>query len=192
MNAFMFTCILLAYALFATAQSGGANTLGQIKRWRLPTPHGEVGIKLSSAPGAGGSHTVLSLDPDGNSVPTAREEADLLRPVLTEMSSLQYDPKNMEMISTWLQNSEYRDGVAGAVFQSGKWKSCSGFKYCHQAEGVADQYLSSIDAFKEFNTILHEYGLRIKAVRVDDMATATKAGKLLCEGLLVISLEKEK
>jgi hypothetical protein len=96
------------------------------------------------------------------------------------------------MISTSLQNSEFRAGIQREVFQSGIWKSCTGLKYCHQAERVADQFLSSVDAFREFDAILHEYGLRRKAVEVDDMGVGAKSGNVLCEGLIVISVEKEK
>jgi hypothetical protein len=183
--------ILVVSCLFA-AQGEQPPTLGEVKQWRLHTEHGDVDIKLSSHPKGSNSHTVLSLAPNGDSIPTASEEAGLLRQVLHDMSSLQCDPTKLEMISTWLQNSEYRDGIEHAVFQSGKWKSCVGRKYCYQAEHVADLFLSSVDAFKEFDTTLLEYGLKRKTIHVDDMAVAAKGGGVLCQGLIVISLEHEK
>jgi hypothetical protein len=49
---------------------------------------------------------VLALEPKDDIVPTSGEEANLLANVFQEMHSLGYDASNLEMISTWLQNSE--------------------------------------------------------------------------------------
>jgi len=192
MKAFVIAFLFLVCGAFGSAQDAGSKTLGEIKQWRLSTSHGEIDFKLSSALNASNGGTVLSLSPIGNSKPTTSEEAELLRRVLHEMSTLHYDPTKLQMISTWLQNSVFQDGVGNAVFRSGKWKSCVGRKYCYQAEGVANQFLASIDAFKDFDAVLHEYGLRRKAVSVDDMAVGNTAGQIVCQGLIVISLEKEK
>jgi hypothetical protein len=133
----------------------------------------------------------MSFDPEDDITPSAAEEAELLRQVLHDISSLGYNPSKLQMITTWLQNSEVRDQVEQAVFESGEWKSCRGRKYCYQAEHVTNQFLSSVDAFKEFDVPLREYGLRRKAVHVDDMAVGEKGKRVFCQGLLVISLESE-
>jgi hypothetical protein len=192
MKVFVIICMLVVCSSCGLAQDEGTKTLGEIKHWRMSTPHGEIILKLSSAPNSNDRRTVLSLEPLGDSKPTTNEEAELLRQVLHEASSLQYDASKLEMISTWLQNSEFQEGVEQAVAHSDKWKSCAGRKYCYQAEGVANQFLKSVNAFKEFDTILHEYGLKRKAARVDDMAVGDKTGKVVCQGLIVISLEQEK
>lgn len=192
MKVFVIVYAFVVCSSFGLAQNEGSKTLREIKKWQLSTPHGDVSLKLSSAPNGSDRHTVLSLEPIGDFKPTTSEEAELLGRVLHEMSSLQYDPSQLEMISTWLQNSELQEGVANAVFHSGKWRSCAGRKYCYQAEGVANQFLTSVGAFKEFDTILHEYGLRRKVVRVDDLAVGEKAGQILCQGMIVISIEKKK
>jgi hypothetical protein len=108
------------------------------------------------------------------------------------MPSLGYDPHNLEMISAWLQDSVFEEGVERAVQKSGRWKGCLRQKYCHDAEGVADQYMLSINAFSEMDAVLHEYGLKRKAVRLDDMGVGTKGSHVLCDGLIVVSLDKEK
>jgi hypothetical protein len=76
--------------------------------------------------------------------------------------------------------------------KSGKWKSCIGRKYCQQVEPVAVQYLHSIDAFKELDPVLREYGLKRKSIHVDEMGVGMEAGRVLCGGLMFIVLEKEK
>lgn len=188
----LIACVLLICSPFLRAQNAGPHSLGEIKRWRFHLENGEIDIKLSGSLSNKNDHTVLSLEPDGGSRPTVSEEAGLLRQVLREMSSLRYDTSNLQMISTWLQNSEFLEGVEREVFKSGKWKSCTGRKYCYEAEGVADQFLNFVNAFKEFDAILQEYGLRRKAVHMDDMGVGMKNGQILCSGLIVISLEKGK
>ncbi|HEY2495755.1 MAG TPA: hypothetical protein VGK24_01690 [Candidatus Angelobacter sp.] len=192
MKATLIVFMLFVYAASVTAQNVRSNFLGEIKQWNLHTQHSEVTIKLSGAPNGSDFRALLSLSPEGNAAPTVREEENLLRQVLNDMTELHYDPSKLEMISTWLQNSEFQEGVEHAVSESRKWKSCLGRKYCHQGEVAANHFLSSVDAFKDFDAVLHKYGLKRKAVRVDDMAVGIKAGRILCQGLVVISLGKEK
>jgi hypothetical protein len=191
MKVFVIACMLVICSSFGLGQDEGTKTLGEVKQWRMSTPHGDVSFKLSSAPSGKETHTVLSLEPSGDSKPTTGEEEDLLRQVLHDMAEHHYDPSKLVMISTWLQNSEFQEGVEHAVFESGRWKSCLGRKYCYQAEITANHFLSSVDAFKGFDAVLHEYGLRRKAVRVDDMGVGARTGGVLCQGLVVISLEQQ-
>ncbi len=190
MRAALIVCALLACSS-AIAQDDGPRSLGEIKQWQFHVQDNEVNMRLSASLKSPRS-SVLSVRSEGDSKLRAAAEVDLLRQVLREMSSLGYSPRNLEMISTWLRNSEYREGVEEAVLKSGTWKACTGFKYCHQAEGVADQFLKSVDAFKEFDGVLREYGLRRKSIHVDDMGVGMKAEHIHCAGLIVISLEKEK
>jgi hypothetical protein len=185
-------CLLLASYCFAVAQADGTHTLGEIKQWQFQVRDGKVGVKLTAALEKPSGRTVLTLKPEGELKPTVSEEAELLRRVLRDMPSLGYDPSNLEMISTWLQGSGFEEGVEQAVQHSGRWKACLGRKYCHAAEGVADQYMLSINAFNEMDAVLHEYGLKRKAARLDDMAVAMKSGRVLCDGLIVIPLDKKK
>ncbi len=188
-------CIFLAWSPFLGVQTEGLHTLGEIKQWRLHVQHGEVDVKLTTLdlaapPNDRTGRTVLSLEPVGNSVPTVSEEAALFRQVMHEMPALGYDPSNLETVVTSLQNSEFLEGVESAVFKSGKWKSCIGTKYCYQAKGAAEQFLTSADAFKEFDTVLQTYGLRRKAVWIDEMGVGVAAGRVVCSGLLFIPIEK--
>jgi hypothetical protein len=168
------------------------HTLGEIKEWQFQVRDGKVGMKLTATLEKPSGRTVLTLKPEGELNATVGEEAELLRRVLREMPSLGYDPHNLEMISTWLQDSVFEEGVEQAVHKSGRWKGYLRQKYCHEAEGVADQYMLSINAFSEMDAVLHEYGLKRKTVRLDDMAVAMKGSHVLCDGLIVISLDKEK
>ena len=76
--------------------------------------------------------------------------------------------------------------------KSGAWRSCRGYKYCHKAEGLANQFLESVDAFKTFDEILRPYGLRRKWVHIDDMGVGERAGQVSCNGLIVIAIEKRR
>lgn len=174
------------------AQSSKSRTLGEVKEWHLKSSHGEITFRLSARPNSIDGRTALSLEPDDDAVPSTREEADLLAQVLGEMPSLGYDPRKLEMISTWLQNTEYRNGIQNAVAKSGTWKSCTGQKYCYQAETVADHHLESVDAFKAFDSALHSYGLVRKSVRIDDMGVGRGSDGVSCSGLVVIALEKKE
>jgi hypothetical protein len=191
MKAFVIFSMLFLCSSLGLGQHEGTKTLGEIEQWRLSTPHGDVRLKLSNVPSGSDTRTVLSLEPFGGSKPTTGEEEALLRQVLHDMTEHGYDPGKLLMISTWLQNSEFQDGVEHAVSESVNWKSCLGRKYCYKAEIAANHFLSSVDAFKGFDAVLHEYRLRRKAVRVDDMGVGSKAGGVLCQGLVVISLERE-
>jgi hypothetical protein len=190
MKAFVIVSMLFLCSSLGLGQSEETKTLGEIKQWRLSTPHGDVRFKLSNVPSGSGTRTVLSVEPFDESKPTTAEEEVLLRQVLHDMTEHGYDPGKLLMISTWLQNSEFQDGVEHAVSESVNWKSCLGRKYCYKAEIAANHFLSSVDAFKGFDAALHEFGLRRKAVRVDDMGVGNKAGGVLCQGLVVISLER--
>ena len=150
---------------------------------------GKITLKLTSSRATtskGG--TVLSFESEEGSVVSTDEEAHLLAQALDEMSSLGYDPRKTEMISTWLQNTEYREGVERSVAESGKWKSCVGRKYCHEPEVVANRYLESVDAFKRFDDVLCAHGLVRRSVRVDDMGLGRQSGGVSCSGLIVIAL----
>jgi hypothetical protein len=187
MKAVLIVCVLVLCPSCVIAQDG--KSLGEIKQWRLHSEHADVDVRLSRASNL---NYVLSLAPEGKALLTVAEEANLLRQVTHDMTELRYEPSKLEMISTWLQNSEFQEGVERAIFQSPKWKSCLGRKYCYEAESVANHFLLSVDAFKEFDAVLHEYGLKRKTVRVDDMAVGTRAGGVLCQGLIVIALEKKR
>lgn len=180
---FICSCVL-------AAQSSNSRSLGEIKEWQLKSPHGDITIKLSARPHSNDSHMVLSIEPEDGSIPPASEEANLLARVLDEMPSLGYDPRKLEMISTWLQNTEYRQGVQRSLIKSRKWKSCVGQKYCREAGAVADQYLASIDAFKPLDDVLRAHGLMRRSVTIDDMGVGTESGRVSCSGLIVIALGK--
>ena len=84
--------VLFVSPLFVV-QDERSPTLGEIMRWPLHTQHGDVLVKLSSSPKDSSSHAVLALTLDSDSMPSASEEAVLLRQVLRDMSLRQYDPR---------------------------------------------------------------------------------------------------
>jgi len=182
--------IALATSLLLVARAESGGSLGEIKRWQLHSQRGEITAKLSASSDRIHHGTVLVIEPDGDYMPTASEEVALLAQVMGEMSALGYEPREMEIITTWLQNSEYRAGVQRSVAESGKWKSCTGRKYCHEAEPVANHYFESVEAFKPFDEVLRHYGLIRKSVRMDDMGVGEKPGHISCSGLVVITLGK--
>ena len=180
--------MIFACASISGIQPSNSSTLGEIKEWHLNSQHGVITLKLTTKPTGSDGRTVLSFVPDATSTPTVIEEAGLVTQALNEMASLGYDPQKLEMISTWLQSTEYREGVQRAVAESGKWKSCVNRKYCHEAEASADRYLKSVDAFKPFDDALRAHGLERRSVRIDDMGIGQEAGHVSCSGLIVITL----
>ena len=186
----LIACVFLACSL-VLAQDNGPRARGEIKRWQFSIQNHGVDMQLSaSVKEPAGS--VLTIRPESNANVKSVEEVQSLRQVLSEMSALGYPSQKLGMISTGLQNSEYREGVEEVVLKSGTWKDCTRTKYCHEAEGVADQFLQSVGAFKEYDGVLHEYGLKRKNIHVGDMGVGTTAGRVQCSGVIVISLEKEK
>lgn len=190
MKAALIVCALLVCSS-VLAQDNRARTLGEIKQWQFHVQNHEVDMQLSASVKEP-TGSVLFIKPERGSRVRTAEEVDPLGQVLREMSALGYPPHNLKMISTGLRNSEYKEGVEEAVLKSGTWKACTGLKYCHQAEGVANQFLRSVNAFKEFDSVLHEYGLKRKSIHMDDMGVGVRAGQVHCAGLIVISLEKEE
>lgn len=168
-------------------------SLGQIKAWHLKSANREITVKLSSArPNTSHGETVLTLEVDNGSISPTTEEVHLLGQALDEMPSLGYDPRKVEMISTWLQNTKYREGIEHSVAESGKWSSCVGRKYCHAAEDVANRYLEAVDAFKSLDDILHVHGLVRRSVRVDDMGVGKQSDGISCTGLIIIAMSSKE
>lgn len=164
----------------ASAKSRRGNSKSKIAKFEFQL--------IASAKRPTGS--VLSIRVEGDSKVKTSEEVEPLRQVLGEMSRLNYPPQNLEMISTWLQHSEYQNGIDSAVLRSGSAKGCNRTKYCHEAESTANQFLKSVNAFKEFDSVLSEYGLKRKSVNVDDIALGVSSGQINSSGLIVVVLEK--
>jgi len=195
----------LAFAHLLGAQGKNLKTLDEIKQWRFDVQHGAINFKLSSyTHGERPRNMVLSMDLAVDSTAITSEEADLLRRVLQEIPSLGYEPRRLKMITASSDESELRGGINLAITRSGKWRSCVGLKYCYEAQKVADQFLKSVDAYKEFDDVLQRYGLKRKRVSMDDMACATvselgsasrsdggEPNTISCSGLILIELEKE-
>ena len=180
--------MLLAALSVLGAQPEPSPSLGEIKQWHMKARDGEVSLKLTSRPNQSVGYTVLSLGSDDAIVPTNDEQAHFLGQVLDEMPSLGYDPRKVEMISVWLKNTAYREGVQHSLEKSGKWKMCVGRKYCHEAEAVANQYLQSVDAFKSLDGVLGAHGLTRRTVQIDDMGVSRSSGNVSCSGLIIIAL----
>ena len=178
-------------SLFGT-QTSSSHTSGEIKEWHLSSQHGFITFKLFAIPNAIHGNTVLVLEPEGHSMPGVLEEAALLKQVLNAMTSHGYDPQKMATINTWLQNTEYQEGVEHSLVESGGWKSCVGRKYCHEAEVIANRYLKSINAFKSFDDVLQAHGLVKRSIKIDDMGIGRKSGRISCSGLVIITLNSKK
>lgn len=190
----MTATVLLCIALTCVASFGGQRetlrSLGEVKKWTFDLDSGDVTVKLSRVQDGTRKRLALSLEPQAESTPKVTQEAEFLRQVLDDMASLGHNAGELTMITTWLQNSEYRDGVERAVTSSGVWRSCGRRKYCHEAEPVANRYLENVGAFSAFDAILAAHGLRRRSVRVDDMAVGEKSSRVLCSGSIVIALER--
>jgi len=196
--------LALIFSPLLGAQNDNLKTIDEIKQWNFPVQRGRVEIDLSSYAHAGRPrNTALSLRLVGaESAVTTREEADLLGRVLQEMPSLGYDPRDLEMITTSSDESELREGINLAVTKSGKWRSCIGRKYCYEAQKVADQFLKSVNAYKEFDDTLEQYHLKRTRVTTDDVAcTVPRAAsaprndtreeiKVSCGGMIDIAIER--
>lgn len=194
-------CVFLASVPFLGMQADHLKRMDEVKEWRFETPQGNVEVRLSSYAAMGKpSNTVLSFEAEGtNSKPTTHELTRLLGSALKEMPSRGYDPSKLVMISAWPQDSELQAGINHAVEQSGIWPSCIRRKYCYQAQAVADRYLASVNAYKDFDDVLRLYGLHRTKVSTDDMACggATNSDskshapvKVSCVGMVHIFVER--
>lgn len=165
-------CVMSVTACVAGAQMRGLKTMDEIKRWRFEVARGVLDARLSSYATAGQpNETVLSLLEGANSKASFSEQAEALAKIISEMPSLGYSPRDLQMISTGLVvGSDLQERLSLAVSKSREWRSCIGRKYCQVAYPVANQFLKSIDAYKEFDAVLHPRGLIRQNVTVDDMA----------------------
>jgi hypothetical protein len=189
MKLFLIICMLFAGSSFLKPQDTEYKTVNEIKRWHLRSLHAKAFLVLSKGDS---ESTRLSLETEDDSRLTTGEQADLLRQVLQDKSSPQTDPGKLNTISIWIRESEFQEGIEHALFQSGNWKTCIGRKYCYQLEGLADHFLLSIDAFKAFDPILQQFGLRRKGVSVDGLEVSDKLGQVHCSGLIFVALERRK
>ena len=187
--------LFLACAAFLTpgARSEGSPHFEELKRWHSQTPRGEIGVHLLALrPCVSGE---LVFESVGELRPPVHEEAELLRQVLRDMPRLGCNPaSSLATIHARLRETEYLEGVESAVLRSGIWKSCTGRKYCDEAKGVADSYLASVKAFKEFDDVLAEFGLRTKPAVMDyEMGAGfgVRDGRFRCMGVILIDIEKQ-
>jgi len=150
---------------------------------------------------------VLSFQPSrSGSSPTIREETDILKELLPQLSSLGYDPHYLAGINTPLQGSEVQVGVDNSVTETGKWEEwCLRHEYCWPVNDIGSKYLKSIDAFKEFDDALHLYGLKRNGIFIDepgcmkapDSAPNSKAGSgekaaALCDGTIWVEVIQQQ
>lgn len=177
-------------------QDSELKTMGEVKRWRFILQQREMDVKLSVLPMPNvTSRAVVSFEPAGDLRVTVSEQANLLRSVLQEMPLLGYNPAILESIPTALRTSEFEEGIVVAVTKAGIARSCDRKKYCHEAQPAANQFLRSIDAFKELDPVLHSFGLRRKGVFVDDLACSSKSGtnqQVRCDGLIFVVVERSR
>ena len=172
---------------------GHLKTMDEVRQWSVDVPKGSLTLTLSSYAHSGKpDDTVLRvhLTPVSESVASC----DLVAPiaeVLKQMPKLGYDPARLVMISTPLQESEYKDGVNRAVQESGVWKQkgCIGAKYCHSAEPVVKRYLESASAYNDLDSTFAAVGLQRLKIFADDVACSKEAGTTIrvgCDGLIFI------
>jgi hypothetical protein len=167
----------LAFGAAVGAQSQQLKTLDEIKTWHLPVQGGWMNLKLSSYEDAGRPQdTVLSLEyEDAPFSIKAQEQAELLSRVLREMPALGYKADHLSMISFSSDGTDIEGDANLLVAKSGKWKGCLRRKYCYEAQRIINQFLTTSDAFKEFDTTLSAYGLRRRSVFIDEVVCAPES-----------------
>ena len=207
----------LVMLISCASQAQLTSVLRQETEWRFHVQNGEIGVRLSYLPAPQNSREKqhfsslsiwaiepIPLPPD-TKLPSVQEEAEVLSKVLKAMLSLGYDLHSLERINTPLSLSELGEGANKVVAKTDLWKVCSQKKHCQEAAGVINQYLKSVNAYKEFDEVLRPYGLTSKLSGVDEpdvwkeedsqgasQNKTPKSIKIVCDGLIEIAVEKQQ
>ena len=103
--------------------------------------------------------------------PSLGEEAGFIREVLHQLPGLGVDPHRLSVISMrGFAEPEVVHRVGMAALHSKEWRSL--VTVVGGAERVVADLLKSIGAYNEFNSALEEYGLRVKSIGVEKVASA--------------------
>jgi hypothetical protein len=149
-----------------------ANLQSQPKKtWEFRAQRGIVKIELfvNSYPG---HPDIPSLDLiySDDSQPSLGEEVGFIREVLHQLPGLGVDPHSLSVISMpGFAEPEVRQRVALAALHSKEWRSR--VTALGGAERVVADFLNSLGAYDSFNSALEEYGLRIKAIGAEKVAS---------------------
>jgi hypothetical protein len=142
------------------------------KTWEFKAQRGTLTIELfvNSYPGR---PDIPSLDMiySDDSRPSLGEEVGFIREVLHQLPGLGVDPHTLSVISMpGFAEPEVQQRVAIAALHSKEWRSR--VTVLGGGERVVADLLNSLGAYDAFNGALEEYGLYIKAIGAEKVASA--------------------
>lgn len=148
---------------------------GPIKIWKFPFQRGEASIQLDHGPG---NHLVLGiLGPPCDACATLPEITAALKQVMQALPALGFDPHQVSMISTAIDEPEIRRTVAEAALRSKPWLACSRTPASCSPNQTLVNLLNETAAFRPFNEVLREYGLTLRVTSAEKV-TVVRANTL--------------
>jgi hypothetical protein len=154
------------------------------KTWEFKALQGTVTMELfvNSYPGHPEVPSLDILYSDG-APPSLVEEVGFIREVLHQLPGLGVDPRSLTSISMpGFAEPEVQQRVAIAALHSKAWRSPS--TTVGGAERILEDLLHSLGAYDAFNAAFEEYGLGIKTIGAEKVASAKclnlKISDLLC------------
>jgi hypothetical protein len=158
---------------------------GPIKVWKFQFQRGEASIQLDHGPG---NHLVLVLGilgPPCDACASLSEITAALKQVLQALPALGFDPHQVSMISTAIDEPEIRRTVAEAALRSKAWTACSRTPSSCSPNQTLVNLLNETAAFRPLSEVLHEYGLTLRvssAEKVSVVRASTVKGLTLPPG----------
>jgi hypothetical protein len=148
---------------------------GPIKIWKFPFQRGEASIQLDHGPG---NRLALGiLGPPCDACASLPEVTAALKQVLHALPALGFDPHQVSIISTAIDEPEVRRTVAEAALRSKAWTACSRTPSSCSPNQTLVNMLNETAAFRPFNEVLHEYGLTLRVTSAEKV-TVVRASTL--------------
>lgn len=160
---------LLAFAMLPSGLSAQQTSFpGPLKEWKFPLQHGEATIQLDRGPG---NHLVLGIvGPPCAPCASLEEISGALQQVLHALPALGYDPHQLSMISTSIDEPEVQRTVAEAALRSKPWMACSHTPSSCSPNQTLVNLLNQTPAFRPFNEVLRQYGLTLRVTSAEKVS----------------------
>jgi hypothetical protein len=141
---------------------------GSLKVWRFQFQQGEASIQLDHGPG---NHLVLGiLGPPCEPCASLDEVSGALQQVLHSFPALGFDPHQIAIITTSIDEPEVRRTVAEAALHSKPWMACNHTPSSCSPNQTLVNLLNQTDAFRPFNEVLREYDLALRVTSAEKVS----------------------
>lgn len=141
---------------------------GPLKVWTFQFQHGQASMQLDRGPG---NRLVLGiLGPPCAPCASLEEVSGALQQVLHALPALGYDPHQLSMISTSIDEPEVQRTVAEAALRSKPWMACSHTPSSCSPNQTLVNLLNQTAAFRPFNEVLRQYGLTLRVTSAEKVS----------------------